>query len=439
MFRARREVFEKFVRVLPSDQFDGIPYDDNVIPYPSCHLGRKKLLFSEIEFLTLVAKHDNVRTFSNYYAVYAGGIPGYHIPELLNMFDGLEMLIYDPRDIDFSDDRVIKKGIFLDSSISEVIEIANGREILFISDIRIEKKESLIWKDMVMQQKWGILMNAKYMLLKFRPPYVLHDKINVVYDIEYQDKINKCGEPDMDCSFMYLTGDIYFQLYPSKISSETRLFVKRGNNNKYDMKYYDYEQYENQMFYFNTHYRCALFTYENSAVLKDNIIGYDDGYESVSEYHIMHNYSQNVKGVNIVSEINRLNTICNNITGDNVITGIFRTFALGYVLTYDNTTKINSEKLLNIVDVHRRIMDSIPTLNIIISEQVKKINESKLLSSDEKNKQFESYNTNKNVFDIKNCTITINKKLYEKYKNVLNTFIKQIYSETCDKIDYYMK
>jgi hypothetical protein len=52
--------------------------------------GQRKLLLSEIEFLTLFARPGDV-------VVYAGAAPGYHIPYLLDLFPFIKMVLVDPR------------------------------------------------------------------------------------------------------------------------------------------------------------------------------------------------------------------------------------------------------------------------------------------------------------------------------------------------------
>ena len=57
--------------------------------------------------------------------------------------------------------------MFDDSMIDEVLEIARGRKIIYINDVRRDPSDKEVYKDLVDQQKWGIMMSAEFMLLKF--------------------------------------------------------------------------------------------------------------------------------------------------------------------------------------------------------------------------------------------------------------------------------
>ncbi len=87
-----------------------------------------------------------------------------------------------------------------------------------------------------------------------------------------------------------MKGDIYLQIYPPVKSTETRLIHIRDNNEQFTFYKYDPKSYEDQMFYFNTKSRLQSFKYKDSELMKYHLIGYDDSYESVSEYFIMEQY-----------------------------------------------------------------------------------------------------------------------------------------------------
>jgi len=73
------------------------------------------------------------------------------------------------------------------------------------------------------------------------------------------------------------------------------------------MKYYDYKRYESQCLYFNEIDRIKTYHVDDSYNVKYNIIGYDDSYESVSEYYIVQKYMNNVlkkdKNINLYIKI----------------------------------------------------------------------------------------------------------------------------------------
>ena len=78
-------------------------YDDN------CHIGQKKLLFSEIYFLTIVSKYVNI---NDCILVYVGASPGSHINILNKLFPDLYFVLYDK-----------KEGFFNDSKIDYLLEL----------------------------------------------------------------------------------------------------------------------------------------------------------------------------------------------------------------------------------------------------------------------------------------------------------------------------
>lgn len=92
-----------------------------------------------------------------------------------------------------------------------------------------------------MQMKWHDIMKPYKSMLKFRLPYVGDkDAKNVKTTIEYLD------------------GEIYFQTWEGKTSSETRLMVNRDSGRKQ----YDCVKYEDIMFRFNTVERVLCYEHQ---------------------------------------------------------------------------------------------------------------------------------------------------------------------------------
>ena len=76
------------------------------------------------------------------------------------------MLLYDPLkfDIEEDDQIIIKTGVngwFSDDTVKEVLEIANGRKILYISDIRVSDEDEYI--------REVNIFNGKFTLINQRP------------------------------------------------------------------------------------------------------------------------------------------------------------------------------------------------------------------------------------------------------------------------------
>eukprot|EP01112_Ceratiomyxa_fruticulosa_P015607 TRINITY_DN4603_c0_g3_i8.p1 TRINITY_DN4603_c0_g3~~TRINITY_DN4603_c0_g3_i8.p1 ORF type:complete len:468 (+),score=94.60 TRINITY_DN4603_c0_g3_i8:176-1579(+) len=199
------------------------------------HWGQRKLLMSEIEFLTLFASRGDC-------VVYAGAAPGTHIRYLASLFDGVRFILVDPAPFTVKEDDVISlvNGLFTDELAEQIRdkEKETGGDILLISDIRSadpdelteEETEEHVQRDMEFQQKWHMIMKPKASMFKFRLPW-------------------KPGKT------YYLQGDIYLPVWGPITTTETRLIVKRDA----PQVHYDNKKYEEQMFYFNTTTRVACY------------------------------------------------------------------------------------------------------------------------------------------------------------------------------------
>jgi hypothetical protein len=275
-------------------------YNIGILP-GVCHQGQRKLFYSELEYLTMIASIERSVDFSNFLIVYIGASPGVHLLPLMELFPTTRWLLYDRNPSECAEDsnRVIFINEYMDDNrVAEVLRIANGREIIYITDIRINTQEDMVFNDMIMQQRWGINMHAKYMLIKYRPPYIFMNgkSIDCTYDYsDIEDKITIVPSEKAVYNIFYLTGDIMLQLYPPKTSSECRLFVTRRPDGKYDMQNYDYGLYEEQCAYFTAYVRRSHYKYGRSDEMIKYLLGYDDSYESVSEYYICYNYNRIIR------------------------------------------------------------------------------------------------------------------------------------------------
>jgi hypothetical protein len=288
----------------------------------NCHFGTIKLFYSELEFLLKCSRYINI---DECLVLYIGAQPGYRLKHLFikEYFPNIKMLLYDPLKFDIEEDEQIiiksgKDGWFDDDKIEEVLKIANGRKILYISDIRISddddyKRELLIYKDLIKQQKWAVNMGAEFILLKFRLffyqedpkeiDFINNDNINEIKDkviFKLDDKKQKNNTNWM----LYLSGKIYSQILAGSRSAETRLFVKKikyhkkfdnivkfSNDKKdivgekYLLKYYCNINYEELLNYFNIYTRTASYSNDSNRI-SDYIIGIDDNYTAYTIYYL---------------------------------------------------------------------------------------------------------------------------------------------------------
>lgn len=399
----------------------------------NCHWGALKLFYSEVEFLTLAGKYIDI---NECLILYVGAQPGFRLKYLFikSFFPKINMLLYDPRpfDIEESEQIIIKTGAdgwFSDEKIEEVLTIANGRKILYISDIRLSDedayiKENIIHDDMQQQQRWGVKMSAEFMLLKFRmffysksPKEV--DFINNKLPEQYADKIIYKKNPekhnDIHNWMLYLKGSIYTQLYAKPRSTESRLFVKKikyhkdaekyskEDQDKYKMKYYDNLQYEGLFNYFNLKKRNAEIVYEKSDKLVRYLPGQKVSYTSASEYYIIKKYLQfsKIKASfkNILNKIVEVYIFLNNrYTNNLIICGQFKAFK-----KTKNTEEIKEKH----ESIKKLIEENLDKFIEYCNEQFRTLSKSKLVDEGMKNKFIKSFKSGWNqFFDIKDGVLT---------------------------------
>lgn len=253
---------EALLRVLPSN-FPRKAYESqrqglSASEREGRHWGQRKLLLTEIEFLTLHAKEGHT-------VVYAGAAPGNHIPILEELFSTLKLhyLLVDPAPFRIRPSpnvelRSGQRGLFDDSTASELAPI--GDSVLFISDIRrTDTDEAQILGDMLDQQRWHRIIKPAASMFKFRLPW------------------SKGLTP-------YLNGKVYMQPYAQMHSTETRLVVTGS-----DTCLWDNTAYEEQCFYFNTITRLVAYDHKVSGA------GLQNTYDCAAEVEILRAYVRRFK------------------------------------------------------------------------------------------------------------------------------------------------
>jgi hypothetical protein len=227
---------------------------------------------SEIEFLTLYSDDSK-----NYLVVYAGAAPGTHIKYLHDLFPHLSFYLVDPAPFTVKPNSriTIHQTLFTDKLAKQLFKMSQqkGQTILFVSDIRTadpdllssKEVEAAVKEDMQKQMDWTQLLSAERAMLKFRLPW-------------------DAGTTN------YLDGDIYLPVWGPTATTEARLVTRAplaedpSGKRIYAMRDYDNKQYEEQMFYFNTIIRPALYPHD---VVGE---GLDHCYDCRSEVDILTNY-----------------------------------------------------------------------------------------------------------------------------------------------------
>lgn len=307
------------------DNFPRAPYFKDGKAYPlnisysglsnttptSYHWGQRKLLMSEIDFLTRLSKeHKHI-------VVYAGAADGRHIRVLADMFQtNVEFHLYDPRKFNqklfghpkiklnpyYKDENEKDYGYFTDV-IAEYYR--TKQNVVFISDIRTTTKEEDIELNQRQQEKWIYIMNPLISMVKFKMPYPKYDGNDM---------------------YSYLDGEIRLQCWSPPFSGETRLIISPPFSNKKR----DCYQYEQNMSWYNLVLRPRDFSGDNLTMfripinmtvrefwkryIKENIVL---GYDFVYELMIITNYLSKYGSTNYNEYIRLLDYINYSIMGKN--------------------------------------------------------------------------------------------------------------------------
>jgi len=248
-------VKEQFSRILAPDAA-GLSYHRRRDERKSVvHWGQRKLLMSEIEFLTLYAVPDCT-------VVYAGAAPGTHTGFLADMFPEVKkFVLVDPGQFSVRPGPRIQ--VIQDLFTDDMAFSFRGQDVLFISDIRTanwhklnrDDVEEAVQEDMMAQMRWHLLMQPRHSMLKFRLPWE-------------------------DGKTAYLNGTVFLPVWGPQTTTETRLVVARDAK----MKDWDNRLYESQMFRFNTVTRVQNYPHQVRAE------GIDHCFDCASEVEILRRY-----------------------------------------------------------------------------------------------------------------------------------------------------
>lgn len=246
---------------------------------PQLHWGQRKLLLSEIEFLTM---------FDADYVLYIGSADGKHIKYLSDLFPKIKFILYDPRrfhPITYNYAKTsgkieIRQKFFVDEDVAEFKKYKN---LLFISDIRNVPTEGVqynrhnedtipedetfdqnVIEDMKRQMDWCTEIRPLAAMNKFRLPYT-------------------------PGKTTYLGGKQYFQTWAGDTSSETRLITTDFD----ERVEYDHQDYENCTFYLNNCFRSKQFTEFIPENIKSLYRYYN--YDVLAECYILNQYIEKFK------------------------------------------------------------------------------------------------------------------------------------------------
>lgn len=232
-----------------------IPYRKGMGKFrPVLHRGQRKLLLSEIEFLTLHGDKSDI-------VVYAGSAPGSHLRYLLRLFPKHHFELWDPRDFWIKEGPRVK--IHQEIFTNDAAKLYHGKNVLFVSDIRTGSSDNPEWdeeiiENMDMQSEWIEHMKPIMSMLKFR--------------LTWEKKKQK-----------YLDGDVYFQVWAPRSSSEARLMTDGKRT-----KIYDARDYEDKLYRFGLITRAQSYDVPKDVLKK--VPGADLCYDCAAEVHILREY-----------------------------------------------------------------------------------------------------------------------------------------------------
>lgn len=228
------------------------------------HVGQRKLLLSEIEFLTFYGHLSNT-------VIYAGAAGGTHIHYLSVLFPDHEFHCWDPAPFRLErTPRIHLYNEYFTKHTAKQIAEKYPKGVLFIGDIRtnatdLKDGDDGKWDPEIMinmrdQELWISIMKPLMSMIKFRLPY-------------------EPGQTE------YLDGQIRFQCWAPLNSTETRLITNGSVTRKYD-----HTQYEEIMYHFNKVTRGNWFEYP-TVLQGPQITGLDHCYDCVAEMYILLQYT----------------------------------------------------------------------------------------------------------------------------------------------------
>lgn len=215
------------------------------------HWGQRKLLLSEVEFLTKFSNDDDI-------VLYVGAAGGLHIILLSLMFPKLNFVLFDKTKFECINSNKIHiyNRYFTDKDAHYFKKYAD--RLLFISDIRSVRVrdtlniENVVYEDMSLQQEWYNIINPKKSMFKFR--------------LHWNDDVTS-----------YIKGKLYLPVWGPKTTTESRLIIDSNAGTKD----YSNKDYEEQMFYFNTITRCLNYKH-----IDVNLPVIDNCYDCACEIYI---------------------------------------------------------------------------------------------------------------------------------------------------------
>ncbi|CAF1677578.1 unnamed protein product [Rotaria magnacalcarata] len=227
------------------------------------HWGTRKLLLTDIEFLT------DYGGSGKYLVIYVGAAPGIHINHLSDLFPDLEFVLIDTKKVETKKTSSIhiRSRDFMDDIVKEYSK--SKKRLLLISNVHVSGSQAdsddNILKEMQNQQHWHLDMKPIASLLTFHFPRTTN-------------------------RIEYFEGDLILEPWASRRPSSCRLLVSREAR----LIDYNIKQLKSSMGYFQSVLRTNFYEHD----LKDsNTDGLDHCYDCRSEIFILSEYLSKIQKV----------------------------------------------------------------------------------------------------------------------------------------------
>ena len=235
------------------------------------HWGQRKLLLTEIEFLT------NYGLDESYLVIYVGAASCVYLEYLSSLFPDLYFRLYDTKRIPVRQtNRIeIQSEPFSDQLARRYA--VDKKKILFICNVRTfgetSNPDSLVMRDMQSQKTWCEVLQPQASLLNFR--LILSEQ-----------------------KTKYFQGDLVIEPWASKRTNECRLVVTKTSRSIN----YDTQKFLNSLQYFHHVDRVQYYDHDMDSVATE---GLDHCYDCRAEIFILHEYLTKVKRYHSNTEIRK--------------------------------------------------------------------------------------------------------------------------------------
>ncbi len=234
---------------------------------------------------------------------------------IYNFFNDLEYILVDPTNYMGDQTFMSENNIniinekYNDETYQKINELnKSNKKIIIMFNLEYKDTKKEILEQLMKQELWCTQLNVVGYNIKIRIP---NEKINKKDMIINNVKMTTNNDYE---NFYYLAGEKYLPIYNNPDLYELNIMDIRGENEQsFKKESYDLEKLKKQLNYYNYKDRKTLYIFGKSDTLKYNLLGYDDGYESVTEYNIIYNL------MNILKKNNENNKNNKNIKTNKIL------------------------------------------------------------------------------------------------------------------------